>query len=130
VGRLSRTSDPQEWRASEVGIGDSDSPTVSAATAAIVNIRPMTSWSIFMCWHDLLFMHWPVRAQLLRPLIPPPLELDTFDGEAWIGVVPFRMSHVRHRFLPPLPWLIGVSGGERAHVCDAPRKAGGVVFQP
>jgi uncharacterized protein YqjF (DUF2071 family) len=47
-----------------------------------------------MRWHDLLFAHWPIPADVLRPLIPPGLEIDTFDGSAWLGVVPFRMSEV------------------------------------
>jgi uncharacterized protein YqjF (DUF2071 family) len=62
--------------------------------------RPKTPWVMFMRWHDLLFIHWPVSAHLLRPLIPETVELDTFDGSAWIGVVPFHMSDVRLRFLP------------------------------
>lgn len=56
-------------------------------------------------WHDLLFAHWPIPAETMRALIPPQLELDTFDGMAWVGVVPFRMSGVRPRYLPPVPWL-------------------------
>lgn len=56
-------------------------------------------------WHDLLFMHWSVPVEALRPHIPPALPIDTFEGSAWIGVVPFRMSGVRPRFLPSLPWL-------------------------
>lgn len=56
-------------------------------------------------WHDLLFAHWPVDASHLRSLVPSALELDTFEGRAWIGVVPFRMSGVRVRFTPPLPWI-------------------------
>jgi uncharacterized protein YqjF (DUF2071 family) len=60
---------------------------------------------MFQRWHDLLFMHWPVPAAALRPLIPPALTLDTFGGAAWIGIVPFRMSGVRARGLPPLPGL-------------------------
>jgi uncharacterized protein YqjF (DUF2071 family) len=56
-----------------------------------------------MTWHDLLFAHWPVAASALRPLVPATLELDTFDGAAWIGVVPFRMSGVRVRGTPALP---------------------------
>src|SRR5262249_24967365 len=63
----------------------------------------MASWSVFMRWHQLLFMHWPVGVDRLRPLIPPGLELDTFEGEAWLGVVPFRMSGIRHRLMPPVP---------------------------
>ena len=54
-------------------------------------------------WHDLLFAHWRVDARALRALVPAELELDTFDGEAWVGVVPFRMSGIRARGLPALP---------------------------
>lgn len=56
-------------------------------------------------WHDLLFAHWKVDAAVLRPHIPAELEIDTFDGQAWLGVVPFRMSGVRLRWSPALPWL-------------------------
>ena len=63
------------------------------------------NWLMRMRWHDLLFMHWPVRADVLRPLIPGSLRLDTFDGDAWIGVVPFHMSGIRARFMPPIPGL-------------------------
>jgi uncharacterized protein len=53
-----------------------------------------------MRWHDLLFLHWPIRPDVIRPMIPRPLDLDTFDGWGWIGVVPFRMTGVRPRYLP------------------------------
>jgi uncharacterized protein YqjF (DUF2071 family) len=56
-------------------------------------------------WHDLLFAHWEVNAAELRPHIPAKLELDTFEGKAWLGVVPFRMSGVRLHWTPALPWL-------------------------
>jgi uncharacterized protein YqjF (DUF2071 family) len=56
-------------------------------------------------WHDLLFAHWPVPAELLRPHVPGGLSVDTFDGHAWLGVVPFRMSGIRPRSLPAVPWL-------------------------
>lgn len=58
-----------------------------------------------MRWRDLLFMHWPVPESSLRPLIPPALKLDTFDGSAWLGITPFRMQRTRPRFLPAVPWL-------------------------
>lgn len=58
-----------------------------------------------MRWHDLLFMHWPVAPSALRPFLPPALELETFAGAAWLGVVPFRMTGVRLRFTPALPGL-------------------------
>ncbi len=66
---------------------------------------PGGPWALSMRWHDLLFAHWPVPAERLRPLIPPALGLDTFDGHAWLGVVPFRMSGVRPRPLPGVPRL-------------------------
>ncbi|HWX91097.1 MAG TPA: DUF2071 domain-containing protein [Terriglobales bacterium] len=56
-------------------------------------------------WHDLLFAHWPIPIELMRPLVPPQLELDTFDRQAWVGVVPFWMSGVRTRGLPAIPGL-------------------------
>jgi uncharacterized protein len=56
-------------------------------------------------WHDLLFMHWPVALELLRSHIPASLEIDTFDGQAWLAVVPFRMSNIYPRGLFPVPWL-------------------------
>jgi uncharacterized protein YqjF (DUF2071 family) len=56
-------------------------------------------------WGSLLFMHWPVPVDLLRPLIPAPLVVDTHDGLAWVGITPFTMWGVRPAFTPPLPFL-------------------------
>src|SRR5882762_8966282 len=54
-------------------------------------------------WGKLLFMHWRIDENLLRPLIPSHLEIDTFDGSAWIGLVPFTMWGIRASFLPAIP---------------------------
>jgi uncharacterized protein len=56
-------------------------------------------------WHDLLFAHWPVPVEQVRTLVPSSLQVDTYEGQAWIGVVPFRMSGIRPRWLPALPWI-------------------------
>jgi uncharacterized protein YqjF (DUF2071 family) len=53
-------------------------------------------------WRDLLFLHWAVSPQLLRPLVPPQLELDLFEGTAYIGLVPFTMTGVRPVGVPPV----------------------------
>lgn len=66
---------------------------------------PHTPFVMHQTWQDLLFAHWRVPAQELSRVVPPSLPLDTFDGSAWVAVVPFRMSAVRPRFLPPVPWL-------------------------
>jgi uncharacterized protein YqjF (DUF2071 family) len=55
---------------------------------------PETPWRQRQRWNDLLFAHWPVRAQVLSGLLPEGLELDIFDGWAWIGVVPFHMDQI------------------------------------
>ena len=66
---------------------------------------PDRPWAMEQKWHDLLFMHWPVKAAAIRSLIPSRLEIDLYDGMAWIGVVPFRMSGVRARGTPPVPGI-------------------------
>lgn len=61
---------------------------------------PSRPWLIAQSWRDLLFAHWRVPASTLRPMIPADLELDTIDGEAWVGVIPFRISHIAPRGVP------------------------------
>ncbi|MCA1591103.1 MAG: DUF2071 domain-containing protein [Acidobacteria bacterium] len=75
--------------------------------------RPRGLPIIRQWWGKLLFMHWPVPQELLRPLLPPALSIDTFDGRAWVGVVPFTMWGVRQSFLPPVP---GVSAFHELNV--------------
>lgn len=65
------------------------------------SLRP----AIHMTWRDLSFMHWRVDADALRAWIPEPLEVDLFDGEAWVGVVPFEMRGTRLWPLPAVPGL-------------------------
>jgi uncharacterized protein len=54
-------------------------------------------------WNDLLFAHWALAPDRVRPLVPAQLPLDTRDGMAWVAVTPFRMTGVRWRGLPPVP---------------------------
>lgn len=54
-------------------------------------------------WGDLSFIHWPVEPQAVARLLPEPLEPDTFDGVAWIGLVPF-VCRIRIPRTPFLPW--------------------------
>jgi uncharacterized protein YqjF (DUF2071 family) len=56
-------------------------------------------------WDDLLFAHWGASAESLRPLLPSGLELDLYEGEAWIAITPFRVSALRARGLPPFPFV-------------------------
>jgi hypothetical protein len=75
-------------------------------------------------WVDLLFAHWPVPVSAIRPLIPAGLEVDTFGGSAWVGVVPFAMRGVRFRTLPPIPGMSSfLELNVRTYVTDG-RRAG------
>jgi len=53
-----------------------------------------------MSWQDLLFAHWPIDPTRMRERVPPQLTVETFEGVAWVGVVPFLMSNTRPRFSP------------------------------
>lgn len=66
---------------------------------------PSGPWVMEQVWNDLLFAHWPVSPETLRPLVPQQLPLDTYEGQCWIGVVPFWMSGVQPRGIPEIPGL-------------------------
>ncbi len=78
-------------------------PTVNDRLAA--RERPGGSPVMYQSWADLLFMHWRVSPAALRPLLPERLEIDTFEGEAWVGVTPFTLWGVRPVLLPALPFV-------------------------
>jgi uncharacterized protein YqjF (DUF2071 family) len=54
-------------------------------------------------WHDLLFLHWEVPPEAVRPLVDARLPLDLLDGRAWLSLTPFTVRGARLRGLPPVP---------------------------
>ena len=66
---------------------------------------PERPWVLRQTWHDLLFAHWPVRAEAIASKVPQGLKIDLFDGDAWIGIVPFHMTNVAPRTVPALHWI-------------------------
>jgi uncharacterized protein YqjF (DUF2071 family) len=60
-------------------------------------------WTIGQTWEDLLFAHWRVPLDVLRPQVPAELEIEEHDGSAWVGIVPSRITNLRARGAPPLP---------------------------
>ncbi|HLY92351.1 MAG TPA: DUF2071 domain-containing protein [Candidatus Angelobacter sp.] len=64
---------------------------------------PSGQWIMKQNWHDLLFAHWALTPEQIRPLVPRELELDLWEGSAYVAVAPFWMSGVRARMMPPLP---------------------------
>jgi uncharacterized protein len=65
---------------------------------------PDAPWIMTQTWHDLLFAHWPVDRRELQPHVAG-LELDVFEGQAWLGIVAFEMTNVAPRLSPALPWI-------------------------
>lgn len=55
-------------------------------------------------WDRLTFLHRPCDPEVVRCVLPLGLEIDTFDGAAWIGLIAFRLT-VRAPGLPALPWI-------------------------
>ena len=70
------------------------SPATSGRTEPVAAEAGPALWR--QTWHDLAFLHWRVEPSQLRPLVPEPLAIDTFDGSAWVAVTPFWMSGVTH----------------------------------
>lgn len=66
---------------------------------------PNKPWIMVQNWHDLLFAHWEIPAEQIRRLVPANLELDLFNGKAFVAVAPFHMSGIRSRGMSPLPGL-------------------------
>ena len=55
---------------------------------------------MYQKWEQLLFLHWGFEPAEIQKTLPTGLTADTFDGEAWVGIVPFLMRGIRPRFLP------------------------------
>ena len=72
--------------------------------------RPAGPAGGYHTWRDLTFLHWRFPPELIAPLLPPGLSLDTFDGDAWVGLVPFFMANVRPRWFCAVPGL--------SHFCE------------
>lgn len=99
-------------------------PITDAARAAEQK-RPTGSPVMYQRWRELLFLHWPIDPARIARDLPPGLQVDTFDGQAWVGVVPFRMEGVRPRFLPPLKGLSSFPElNLRTYVYDADGRPG------
>lgn len=58
-----------------------------------------------MRWRLLTYVHWAVEADVVQAALPPGLTVDTFDGAAWIGLIPFSMRDVRPPGVPPIPYI-------------------------
>ncbi|MFB5190202.1 YqjF family protein [Alicyclobacillus fastidiosus] len=88
---------------------------------------PERPWVMHQTWERVLFAHWPVPVRLLQAKLPPAIELDTFDGQAWLSLVLLFVKDLHARWMPPIP---GASAFAQANVRTYVVKAGrpGVWF--
>jgi len=70
-----------------------------------VRTRPPLRTAMYQSWRELLFLHWDFDAEIVQSTLPDGLTVDTFDGRAWIGIVPFLMRNIRPWWSPSLPGL-------------------------
>ena len=66
---------------------------------------PNRSWILTQRWHHLLFIHLPFPKDAIKAHLPEGLELDTYDGMAWISIIPFKVTGMRLRNMPAIPYL-------------------------
>ncbi len=64
-------------------------------------IRPV----MFQDWETLTFIHWRYEIASIQRMLPEGLVVDSFDGSAWVGLVPFRVTNLRPPLAPALPWI-------------------------
>ncbi|MFT4902264.1 MAG: hypothetical protein ACI81V_001550 [Lentimonas sp.] len=81
------------------------SPIVPPSARQLERECPSSPVVMYQRWEELLFLHWSFDPDLIAATLPQGLRLDTYDGRAWLGIVPFFMSGVRPRLLPALPGL-------------------------
>src|SRR5215203_4158332 len=85
--------------------------------------RPAGMHVMHQDWDKLLFLHWEMRVEDLRPLIPEQLAIDTFNGKAWLSVTPLTITNLRPPYLPALPyfsWLYELNVRTYVHLGGVP----------
>jgi uncharacterized protein YqjF (DUF2071 family) len=95
--------------------------------SATVSPQPRPDGRIVMhqCWRRLLFLHWSWDIAAVQATLPPGLTVETWNGRAWIGLVPFAMRRVRPRFFPTMGRLSNfLELNVRTYVRDASGRPG------
>ena len=92
---------------------DSDKSSVDVLDRLTPTLRPADRVAGYHRWWDLTFLHWRFPAAEVARLLPPELTLDTWEGDAWVGLVPFHMTGIRPWWFPAIP---GVSAFAETNV--------------
>jgi uncharacterized protein len=91
---------------------------MSQAQQSDCGVKPARSPLMRMRWLNLAFIHWPVPVELLRSFVPTGLEIETFSGQAWVGLVPFSMRDVLPAAVPRWPGLSDIPAISAFHECN------------
>ncbi len=98
-------------------------------TSQIPRPLPSGRWVMTQRWNDLLFAHWPLPSSAIAPLLPEGLQVDTYQGSAWLGIVPFWMDRIKLRGMPTIPFTRSFPElNLRTYVRDQDTGAPGVYF--
>jgi uncharacterized protein YqjF (DUF2071 family) len=95
---------PRERQSAVTAIGSRpqlDHNSEMDAPSAPAVLRPI----MLHRWSTMTFVHWPYRPSVVQRLLPGSLEVETVDGQAWIGLLPFRIQNLRIPGSPPAPWI-------------------------
>jgi uncharacterized protein YqjF (DUF2071 family) len=83
---------------------------------------------MYQSWRDLTFLHWRYPVDVIQRLVPGPLRVDSFDGTAWVGVIPFMVGGLRPPFLPQFPRISNFPETNCRTYVTAPDGSAGVWF--
>jgi uncharacterized protein len=83
----------------------SSAKTILPDTSQRTYPLPDRNWKYYQQWHNSTFLHWIIPAEKIKELLPPGLELDTFEGNAWVSLVEFEVKKMSPHYLPPFPYI-------------------------
>ena len=66
---------------------------------------PKRPWKFYQEWNKAIFLHWEIEPELIKPLLPKSVELDTINNKAWVSLVAFDMNHIGIRNMPKIPHI-------------------------
>jgi uncharacterized protein YqjF (DUF2071 family) len=77
----------------------------SQVLAPSTPVEPVERPIMLQGWKELTYVHWPFQPSIVQSQLPAGLEVDTFEGKAWVGLVAFRMERIRLPRTPAVPYL-------------------------
>jgi len=89
---------------------------------------PVLRAAMLQSWNDLTFLHWPFDPEVVASVLPKGLRPDIYEGQAWVGLVPFMMNNIRMPWTPPIPLLSSFPETNIRTYVRGPNGVDGVFF--